>query len=216
MRQAGKSSLGMTPTIFGSISGARKVFIGYGSGALAIIDPASHAKIGDIPLRAHPEGFQLAGSRNRIFVNLPDARQIAVVDTAAAKVAASWTLTGGGANFPMAIDDRGARVLVVARSPARLVAFAMNDGSVIAQSDTCRDADDVFFDAKRARIYVSCGDGYIDVLEQRGIGYQRIAHIQTAPGARTSLFSCDLDRLFLAVRKASDEPASIWIFRASP
>ena len=92
----------------------------------------------------------------------------------------------------------------------------MNDGSVIAQSDTCRDADDVFFDAKRARIYVSCGDGYIDVLEQRGIGYQRIAHIQTAPGARTSLFSCDLDRLFLAVRKASDEPASIWIFRASP
>lgn len=195
---------------------ARKVFIGYGTGALAIIDAVSRAKIGDVPLRAHPEGFQLAGSRNRIFVNLPDARQIAVVDMAAAKVDASWRLTGIGANFPMAIDDSGERVLVVARSPARLVAFAMSDGSIIAQSDTCRDADDVFVDAKRARIYVSCGDGYIDVLEQRGIGYQRIAHIQTAPGARTSFFSRDLDRLFLAVRKASGEPASIWIFRPSP
>jgi YVTN family beta-propeller protein len=197
-------------------SGAHKVFIGYGSGALAIIDPASRAKIGDIPLRAHPEGFQLAGSRNRIFVNLPDARQIVVVDMAAAKVAASWRLTGIGANFPMAIDDSGERVLVVARSPARLVAFAMSDGSIIGQSDTCRDADDVFVDAKRARVYVSCGEGYIDVLEPRGAGYQRIAHIQTGSGARTSFFSPDLDRLFLAVRAASGEPASIWVLRPSP
>jgi YVTN family beta-propeller protein len=213
---SGKIALGEDADNIRVDSGAHKVFIGYGSGALAIIDPASRAKIGDIPLRAHPESFQLAGSRNRIFVNLPDAHQIAVVDMAAAKVAASWRLTGIGAIFPMAIDDRGERVLVVARSPARLVAFAMSDGSVIGQSDTCSDADDVFVDAKRARIYVSCGDGYIDVLEQRGITYQRIAHIQTAPGARTSFFSPDLDRLFLAVRKASGEPASIWIFRPSP
>jgi YVTN family beta-propeller protein len=213
---SGKIELGDDADNIRVDSGARKVFIGYGSGALAIIDPMSRAKIGDIPLRAHPEGFQLAGSRNRIFVNLPDARQIAVVDMAAAKVAVSWRLTGIGANFPMAIDDSGERVLMIARSPARLVAFAMSDGSVVAQADTCRDSDDVFVDSKRSRVYVSCGEGYIDVLEPRGAGYQRIAHVQTASGARTSFFSPDLDRLFLAVRAASGEPASIWVFRPSP
>jgi YVTN family beta-propeller protein len=196
--------------------GSRKVFVGYGHGALAIIDPAQRGKIGDIPLPAHPEGFQLASSGSRIFVNLPDARQIANVDTAAGKVAASWPLTGIGANFPMAIDDSGERVLVVARSPAKLVAFAMGDGSIVAQTDSCRDADDVFVDVKRSRVYASCGDGHIDVFEPRDRGYARVARIPTAPGARTSFFSPDRDRLYLAVRATSGEPASIWVFRPIP
>ena len=197
-------------------AGAHKVVVGYGSGALAIVDPAKRAKIGDIPLAAHPEGFQLASSGGRVFVNLPDARQIVAVDSSAAKVTASWGLGGIGAQFPMAIDEGAQRVLVVARRPAKLVAFAISDGSIVAQTDTCHDADDVFVDAKRSRVYVSCGDGHIDVLEPNGTGYQRLAHLQTAPGARTSFFSPDLDRLYLAVRAASGEPASIWIFRPSP
>jgi YVTN family beta-propeller protein len=213
---SGKIELGDDADNIRVDAGARKVYIGYGSGALAIIDPASRAKIGDIPLRAHPEGFQLAASRNRIFVNLPDARQIAAVDMSAAKVGASWPLVGIGANFPMAIDDNGERVLVVARSPAKLVAFAMGDGSIIAQTDTCRDADDVFLDAKRSRIYISCGEGFIDVFEPRDRGYEKVAHIPTVAGARTSLFSPELDRLFLAVRATAGEPAAIWVFRPTP
>lgn len=194
---------------------AHKVFIGYGRGALAIIDFTSRAKIGDIALPAHPEGFQLASARNRIFVNLPDARQIAAIDISAAKVSVSWALSGIGGNFPMAIDEGEGRVLVVARSPAKLVAFSMNDGSIVAQTETCRDADDVFVDAKRHRVYVSCGEGYIDVFEEHEGAEQRIARIETAPGARTSFFSPDVDKLFLAVRAAADEPAAIWIFRPS-
>jgi hypothetical protein len=195
---------------------AHKVVVGYGSGALAIIDPAKRAKIFDVPLAAHPEGFQVESSGGRVFVNLPDAAQIAAVESSPAKVSASWALGGIGAQFPMAIDEGAQRVLVVARSPAKFVAFAIGDGSIVAQTDSCHDADDVFVDAKRSRVYVSCGDGHIDVLEPNGTGYIRLAHLQTAPGARTSFFSPDLDRLYLAVRAASGEPASIWIFRPSP
>jgi hypothetical protein len=213
---SGKIELGNDADNIRVDAGSRKVLVGYGSGALAIIDPASRAKIADIPLAAHPEGFQLANSGGRIFVNLPDARQIANVDTSAGKVAASWALKGIGANFPMAVDDSGERVLVVARSPAKLVAFAMSDGSIVAQTDSCRDADDAFVDVKRSRLYVSCGDGHIDVLERRGGGYERVARLPTATGARTSFFSPDRDRLYLAVRATSGEPASIWVFRPSP
>jgi DNA-binding beta-propeller fold protein YncE len=213
---SGKIELGDDADNIRVDAGVRKVVVGYGRGALAIIDPAKRAKIGDIGLVAHPEGFQLASSGGRIFVNLPDARQIAAVDMSAAKVVASWALRGIGANFPMAIDEGAQRVLVVARSPAKLVAFAISDGSIVAQTDSCHDADDVFVDAKRSRVYVSCGDGHIDVLEPNGTGYQRLAHLLIAPGARTSFFSPDLDRLYLAVRSASGEPASIWIFRPSP
>jgi len=195
---------------------ANKVFIGYGGGALAVIDPMSRTKIADIPLQAHPEGFQLDDAGTQIFVNLPDARQIAAVDRLAGKVTASWAVEDARANFPMAIDEDAQRVLVVFRSPAKLAAFAIGDGALAAKVDTCGDADDVFVDAKRHRVYVSCGQGFIDVFEARGAAYDRIGHIATAGGARTSLLVPELDRLFLAVRAGASEPAAIWVFGRTP
>jgi YVTN family beta-propeller protein len=65
---------------------APAVVIGHGDGGLAIIDPRSRKKVGEIPLPAHPEGFQLAGN-GQIYVNLPSAQQIALVDRGAGKLA---------------------------------------------------------------------------------------------------------------------------------
>ena len=69
---------------------SNRVFVGYGSGGLAESDPATNGKVLDLPLPAHPEGFQLARSVRRIFVNLPKARMIAVIDRFAGKQVASW------------------------------------------------------------------------------------------------------------------------------
>src|SRR5436190_10651997 len=62
-----------------------RVLVGYGKGALAVIDPATRTKGADIPLEAHPEGFQIDETRTRVFVNLPDVRAIGSVDLAQAK-----------------------------------------------------------------------------------------------------------------------------------
>ena len=74
-------------------------------------------------------------------------------------------------------------------------------------------ADDVFVDRKHRRVYVSCGAGVVDVLESDEQGYRRLAHVPTIPGARTSLFVPELDRLVVAVQAESNEPAAIWVFR---
>ncbi len=74
----------------------------------------------------------------------------------------------------------------------------------------------MFVDAKRRRIYVSCGEGVVDVLDEAGTGYRQLARVPTVPGARTSLFVPELDRLFVAVRARSSEPAAIWVFRPAP
>ena len=194
-----------------------QVAVGYGSGAIALIDAATGARTGDISLPAHPEAFQLDPDGTRIFVNVPDARQIAVVDRAAKQQVAAWTLPGEAANFPMAFDAGSDRLLVVYRQPALLAVFDARDGAVVARMPTCIDADDVFFDAKRRRIYVSCGEGALAVIQrEEGGAYREIERIRTVPGARTSLFVPDLDRLFLAVRAERREPASVWIFRPAP
>ena len=192
-----------------------RVAVGYGKGALAIIDPASRARIADIRLPGHPEGFQIAENGTQIFVNVPDFRQIAIVDLASGAVR-SVSTDGLRANFPMAIDAAAHRVLVAFRSPPVLMALSIPNGRIAARLAICGDADDVFVDTRRRRIYVSCGDGAVDVIEPRQAGYARVARVPTVPGARTALFVPELDRLFVAARAQAGEPAAIWVYRPSP
>lgn len=114
----------------------------------------------------------------------------------------------------MALDGAHGHVLAVFRHPAKIGAFDARSGRLL--STVCGDADDVFFDVRRNRLYVSCGEGFVDVLEVRGEGYARLGRLPTASGARTAFFSPDLDRLMLAVRATWGAPANIWVFRPTP
>jgi YVTN family beta-propeller protein len=197
-------------------SAANRLFVGYGSGGLAVIDIGTSRKIADIPLSVHPEGFQLDPGGKSIFVNVPKAQGIAVVDRGAGRQTANWPMTTAGGNFPMALDPVAGHVLAAFRDPAKLGVFAKENGALIANPEICGDADDVFVDGKRRRVYVSCGEGFLDVLDSQGNAYRRISRIPTVAGARTSLFVPELDRLMLAVRASSGEPASVWVFQPVP
>lgn len=186
------------------------VFVGYGAGALAAIDVRTLAKKSEVRLKAHPEAFQLDPSGARVFINVPGAREIAVIDRGAARQVAAWSVPDTNSNFPMALHP--GLVLAVFRSPARLVALDASDGSVKSNVQTCRDADDVFVDEKRQQVYVSCGEGLVDVFKLV-LPLARIGQVKTAAGARTALYDPEMDRLFVALRAASREPAAVWVFK---
>jgi DNA-binding beta-propeller fold protein YncE len=194
-----------------------RFIVGYGSGGITTLDP-SDGKLGArIALPAHPEGFQFDPVTHRVFVNIPNAHQIAVLDLDAGKQVATWRVPDLGSNFPMALDRDHGLASVVYRSPARLVLLDTSTGTVTAQMDTCGDADDVFFDAKRQRIYVSCGSGNVDTFTGDGRGYRFTARISTEGGARTSLFVPELDRLFVARRAGLlGSEAALLVFRPQP
>jgi YVTN family beta-propeller protein len=188
------------------------IVVGYGAGALAFIDPASRRVLGGAKLNAHPESFQIEPGGMRAFVNVPKAAQVAVVDMQRREQIAAWPVESASANFPMAIAPDG-RVLIVTRQPPRLISLDPERGQVTAGVETCGDSDDLFFDAKRSRIYVSCGDGHVDIFGAAASGFSRLDRIPTSAGARTSLFLPELDRLFLAVRATSAEAEAIWVLR---
>jgi DNA-binding beta-propeller fold protein YncE len=193
-----------------------RVLVGYGDGALALVDAASGAKAGEIPLPGHPEAFQVEAGGGRVFVNVPAARQVAVVDRDAERQVAAWEVEGRD-NFPVALDEAGHRLLIVDRGPPELLVLDTASGERVARLPTCGDADDVFLDPKRQRVYVSCGEGFLDVVRRRGgDAYEEVARVPTAPGARTALFVPELDRLYLAVRAGKGEDAAIWVFRPAP
>ena len=193
-----------------------RLLVGHGDGAIAAIDPANNRKVADMPLAAHPESFRVGREPQRIYVNVPEARMIAVLDPATGKMVARWPTHGLGGNFAMTLDEGARDVIVAFRHPAKIVAFAMADGRMRTSVDVCGDIDDVFVDAKRQRIYASCGEGFVDVIDKASTPWRRVAHVRTVAGARTSLFVPEVDRLFVAVRANGGEPAAIWVIRPTP
>ena len=195
----------------------KKIYLGYGSGALAVIDPQKMQKVADIKLEAHPESFQIEKDGNRIFVNLPDARQVAVVDREKAAVIGKWGMKDPSANFPMALDETHKRIFVGCRKPARLVVLDMDSGRQIARLECAGDTDDLFYDAAQQRIYISGGEGAITILHQLDADhYQSLATLKTAAGARTSFFSRDSGSLYLAVPRTTRQNAQIWVYSSQP
>jgi hypothetical protein len=105
------------------------LLVGYGAGAIAVIDARTLRKIREVPLDGHPESFQIASTSNRIYVNVPDARQIVIADRASGHVVEKVAAQGPRANFPLALDD-----------DARKTADGISRSSTAADADFGRDA----------------------------------------------------------------------------
>jgi DNA-binding beta-propeller fold protein YncE len=196
---------------------ARLFYVGFGSGALAAVDPRDGKVLGSAKLMAHPESFQLERNGSRIFVNVPDAGQIAVIDRKSMTVSATWPVTEAKANFPMALDEENHRIFVGCRRPAKVLMYDTTAGKVTGSFDIVGDTDDLFYDGTGKRVYVSGGEGYLDAFQQVGASsFVRVAHEQTAPGARTSLFVPERHRLYLAVPHRGAQKAEVRIYDVGP
>jgi DNA-binding beta-propeller fold protein YncE len=192
---------------------ANRIYLGYGDGALAAIDPTTWKTLASIKLPAHPESFQLEPEGNRIFVNLPDSKQVAVVDRTKQTVSASWPMQKFQANFPMALDEPNHRLFVGCRSPARLIAFDTAAGKPITDLAISGDTDDLFYDPQSKSIYISCGEGFIDIVGQANPDkFERVNRIPTRTGARTSYFSADRREFYLAVPQHGSDSAELRIY----
>lgn len=192
---------------------ARKVYVGYGNGALTVLDPSSERITGSIRLSAHPESFQLERSGTRIFVNVPRAGHVAVVDRMKNAVIATWETPGASNNYPMALDEATGRLFVGARKPAVMLVYDTSAGKVVAKYPIGEDTDDIFFDSARKRVYVICGEGRVDVFQQESADrYAFVGSTKTSAGARTGLFVADTSRLYVAARARATSPARILVY----
>ena len=193
---------------------AQRLFVGYGTGALGIIDVTQNAMLGAITFKGHPEAFQLEKQGPRIFVNVPDAKEVTVVDRSTRAVIDHWPLQAYHANFPMALDEVHHRLFAGGRQPAKLIVLNTDNGKVMADVDIVGDTDDLFYDASNQLLYISGGEGFISVVQQVDANrYTTLEKIPTATGARTSYFIPDLKRFAVAVPERAGQPAEIRVYR---
>jgi len=191
----------------------KRLYVGYGNGALGAYDTARGARLPDVALDAHPESFQLDPAAGRIFVNVASLQKVAVVDANRSAVTATWPVTAGAANFPMALDAAHQRLFVLTRKPPHLVVLDTATGKAVTTLPADGDADDLFYDAARQRLYGCFGAGSVVVYtESDPDHYTELARVPTAAGARTGLFSPDLRRLFVAVPHRANPSGEIRVF----
>src|SRR6266581_3889660 len=192
----------------------KRIYVGFGSGGIAIVNAQDGKQISSIKLSGHPEAFELEKNGQRIFVNIPNSRNVAVIDREKGKVVTTWKTDLAFGNFPMALDEANHRLFVGCRLPSKLVVLNTDSGDVVAKIDISGDPDDVFYDAKRHRIYAICGAGKVDIIEQTDANnYKALTKIDTANGVRTGLFVPERDTLFVAVPHRGAQQAEIRAYR---
>jgi hypothetical protein len=197
-------------------SASEIIYVGYGEGGIAAINARTHQQTGHVQLPAHPEGFQLDKTINRMLVNVPDKNMIAVIDISQLRIIDQWTRNTPTANFPMALDTIHHYAFIGYRRPAKLIVLDSKTGNEISNNEMAGDIDDLYFDHQTKRIYISGGEGYINVFEKQASSrFNKIANIPTRNGARTSLLIPQLRLFVLAERAEGGDPAQLSIYTVS-
>jgi DNA-binding beta-propeller fold protein YncE len=186
-----------------------------GTGGLGFLD-ANGIKTGDVAIDAHPESYRLEESGNRIFVNVPDKKEIEVIDGDKLTVLARWPVTSAQGNFPMTLDEVHHRLFVATWTPARLLVFDTETGKEIAAGKTTGPSDDLFYDSRRERVYVLTSAGYIDVFQDRGHkDYDKMASYATPPNTQTGLFVPEWGKLYAVAQRRGEQSAEIRVYKAN-
>lgn len=162
---------------------------------VAVVDAMKHSLVTNLALTTHPEALEIDANSDRIFANLADAGQVAVIDGKTHSMSATWTLKSAKDNTPLAcdqadgvIDQADDVMLIGCRRPARLIAFDARQGSELSILNSSAGADDLFFDRATRRAYLISGEGAIDSVELAAGGILKpVAVTRTVSGAKTGL-----------------------------
>ncbi len=186
----------------------QRVYIEHAEHSLGVIDAKTFEVKADIKLPADGEQFELETARPRLYINITPLGQVAVIDTESNKITTTYQLKLAASNVSMALDEPNHRLFVACRKPAAMVVLDTESGKEITSVPIGGEVDNLFFDAKRKKLYAICGEGVINVIRQVDANkYEAIEKVTTEKTARTGHLDADTGRLFLAVPRLPGKDA---------
>jgi DNA-binding beta-propeller fold protein YncE len=147
------------------------------------IDPTSGKIDPPIALGGKPE-FLASDGAGKVYVNLEDKDNVAVVDIRARKVLAHWPVAPGGSPVGMAIDVKNKRLFIGGRKPQKMIVMSTENGKVVADLPIGAGVDATKIYGGQA--FASCRDGSLSVAAQTSPGkFEIVQTVKTPQGART-------------------------------
>jgi hypothetical protein len=200
-------------------AGRKLLYVGHGGSdadnpaKIAVIDTANQTLIKDLPVATHPEGLDIDNAKSRIFVNVADSAEVAVIDGATQTLSGSWKISRAADNVPIAFDGEHNLLFVACRTPGRLLVLDSNSGKEVSDLPADAGADDLFYDAELHRIYLIAGSGAIDtyaVDTNKSVRFLGVTH--TAAGAKTGLLVPSQHALYIGVAAGGGKEAEIRVY----
>ncbi len=172
--------------IYDAASGRVLVVSGDGGTLLTFkpdIDPTSGKIEAPITLGGKPE-FLASGGDGKVYINLEDKDQVAVVDMKTRKVLAHWPVAPGGSPVGMAIDTKTHRLFIGCRKPQKLIVMSTDNGKIISDLPIGAGVDAT--KVLGAQAFASCRDGSLAAASETAPGkYEIVQTVKTPTGART-------------------------------
>ena len=201
-------------------SADRLLFVGHGGGAdqakVAVVDTDHFVLISNLAVATHPEGLDLDPNNRRVFVNIADSSEVAVISSAAGSIMTHWRVSTAADNVPLAFDGDHQLLFVACRAPGTLVALDVVTGKEVASRPAAGKADDLFYDSALRRVYLISGTGEVDSFQVEDARTLRpLEVLRTAPGAKTALFVPSQKLLYVGVPAIGAGPAEIRVYSTS-
>ena len=166
-------------------------------------DPKTTSIDPPIDLGGKPE-FLASDGAGKVYVNLVDKNQVAVVDIKVRKVLAHWPVAPGGSPVGLSIDTAKRRLFIGCRNPQKLIVMSTVDGKVLADLPIGAGVDATKFDGHQA--FASCRDGKLNVAGESASGKFEIVQTVTTPaGARTMDIDPETHRVYLATAEFEEQ-----------
>jgi len=176
-----------------------------GSGDVTVVDPASAKVLATVPVGGSLEMGE-ANGRGRMFVNVEDKNEVAVLDTRARKVLQRFSLAGCDGPTGIAVDARDHEIVSACGGNAVAIVSAP-DGRQIARLPIGKGADGAAFDPVRRVALVPGGrDGNLTII-RLGSKPAVVGQIQTAVSARTIAVDPSTGRAYLPSATLAPAPA---------
>jgi len=195
------------------------LFVGHGTGEaaapakVAVIDARRFRLLANLSVATHPEALEIDPASGRVFVNVAESNEVAVIDAKTKAIAVQWKLTKASDNVPLAFDDKDQLLLVACRKPGMLIALDAKTGKEIASLPAAEGADDLFYDPALGRVYLISGAGEVDAFQVDDTkSLHSLGVLPTAAGAKTALFVPARNLLYLAVPGAGDHSSEIRVY----
>jgi len=158
------------------------------------VNPANGKAAATVDLGGSPE-FAVADENGKVYVNIADKDEVAVVDTKQMKVVARWPTAPGMRPTGMSMDRATRRLFVGCRNK-KLIVMNADDGKIVADLPI-----GAFVDATAFRgglVFASCGDGTLTVVREVSADKFEVAQVvKTQLGARTMAIANTGEMIYL-------------------
>jgi DNA-binding beta-propeller fold protein YncE len=189
-------------------AGSGRVFVScHESKDITAIDPAKGEVVGKLDVGGAAEQM-VSGGNGLMYANIEQLGEVLAFDAKTLQIRNHFPAAGCTQASGLAVDTKNLRLFMGCRSK---IMFVMDghDGRIVTQMPIGAKNDNAWFDPQQRLVFVSNGEGVLNIFHQKGPDeYEDAGAVTTEPNAKTSAFDAKTGKVFLLSGQFESIPAA--------